>query len=127
VGEGLDEFVLGEAVGQGQAQVADELVGPVGCGQDGDGDQAAVAGGQAGALPDVREQDVVGELDYLGREVAEQPLGGSLLFCHGGVPVLLASARTSARALARRVRAGRSRDHLSAVPAVRSGFGMARP
>ena len=80
VGEGLGEFVLGEAVGQGQAQVADELVGPVGCGQDGDRDQAAVAAGQAGALPDVPEQDVVGELDYLGREVAEQPLGGSLLF-----------------------------------------------
>jgi hypothetical protein len=53
VGEGLDEFVPGEAVGQGQAQVAVELVGPVGCGQDGDGDQAAVAGGQAGALSDV--------------------------------------------------------------------------
>jgi hypothetical protein len=85
--------------------VADELVGPVGCGQDGDGDQAAVAGGQAGALPDVSEQDVVGELDYLGREVAEQPPGGSLLFFHGGVLVLLASARASARALARGVRA----------------------
>jgi hypothetical protein len=48
VGEGLDEFVLGEAVGQGQAQVAGELVGPVGCGQDGDGDQAAVAGSPVG-------------------------------------------------------------------------------
>ena len=43
VGEGLDEFVLGEAVGQGPAQVTGELVGPVRCGQDGDGDQAAVA------------------------------------------------------------------------------------
>src|SRR6185437_14091586 len=56
VGEGLDEFVLGEAVGQGPAQVTGELVGPVRCGQDGDGDQAAVAGGQAGTLPDVPEQ-----------------------------------------------------------------------
>src|ERR1700750_1729138 len=44
VGEGVDEFVPGQAVGQGQAQMADELVGPVGSGQDGDGDQAAVAG-----------------------------------------------------------------------------------
>ena len=48
MGEGLDVLVLGEAVGQGPAQVAGELVGPVRRGQDGDGDQAAVAGGQAG-------------------------------------------------------------------------------
>jgi hypothetical protein len=93
VGEGFDEFVLGEAVGKGQAQVATQLVRPVGCGQDGDGDQAAVAGRQAGALPDVPKQNFVGELDYLGREVAEQPLGGALLFFHGGFLFSLDKAR----------------------------------
>jgi hypothetical protein len=96
--------------------MADELVGPVGCGQDGDRDQAPVAGRQAGAFPDVPEQDVVGELDHLGREVAEQPLGGSLLFSHGGFLFSLPAHEDLCWALARRVRAGPSRDHLSAVP-----------
>ena len=84
--------------------MADELVGPVGCGQDGDRDQAPVAGRQAGAFPDVPEQDVVGELDHLGREVAEQPLGGSLLFFHGGFLFSLPAHEDLCWALARRVR-----------------------
>ena len=39
-----------------------------------DGDQAAVALGEAGSLPDIAEQHVVGQLDELWREVADHLL-----------------------------------------------------
>lgn len=47
------------------------LFGPVECHQGGTGDQAAVALGKAGSLPDITEQHIVGQLDQLGRKGAE--------------------------------------------------------
>ena len=72
MGDRLDEFVLGDAVLDGAAEVEAQLLGVALRGQDRDGDEAAVAGGQLGAVPDVVEEDVVGELGHLGGEVAER-------------------------------------------------------
>src|SRR3954471_15231942 len=72
VGDGLDELGLGHAVVAGAAEVEAQLVGVTACHQHGDSDEAAVAGGELGAVPDVLEQDVVGDLGELGGEVADR-------------------------------------------------------
>jgi hypothetical protein len=55
VGDGFDEFFLAGAVGLGQAEVVDELVGVSAGGQAGRRDQAAFFGGELWAFPDVAE------------------------------------------------------------------------
>src|SRR4051794_33577689 len=67
---------LGHAVVEGALEVALELLGAVGGGEDGDGDQAAIALGEFGAFPDVAEQDVFGDLYHLGHGVADAVAGG---------------------------------------------------
>ena len=57
-------------------EVKGELLGAVEGDQCGYGDEAAVALGEAGALPDVGVEDFVGEFGELGGDVADQVLGG---------------------------------------------------
>src|SRR4051812_6519288 len=86
VGDGLDDLGLGEPVLLTELQVEGQLLGVAPGDQRRDRDEAAVAWGQLGALPHVAEQDVVGERDQLGREVAQHLRRGRLLwvFWHGG-------------------------------------------
>jgi hypothetical protein len=53
-----------------------ELLGAVESDQGGDGDEAAVALGEAGALPDVGVEDLVSEFGDFGGDVADKVLGG---------------------------------------------------
>jgi hypothetical protein len=53
VGQGFDELFLGHAVFDGTAEVQLELGGVAAGGEHHDGDEAAVAGGELGAVPDV--------------------------------------------------------------------------
>src|SRR4030088_3679810 len=68
----LEQLLFLHAVVDGAGEMAGLLLGAVhghkGC----TGDQAAVALGEAGPLPDVTEQHVVGEIDQLGRERAQR-------------------------------------------------------
>jgi len=63
----------------GSSPVPDELFDAARGDQAGDGDKTAVPLGQFGALPDITEQDVIGELDQLWGEVADGALGGARL------------------------------------------------
>jgi hypothetical protein len=60
-------------------------------------DEAAVALGQFRPFPDVTEEDVVGEFDELGSEIADCPLRGCR-FGHSGLPSMrMESDRVTAR------------------------------
>ncbi len=82
MGDHLDDFLLLDAVVQRTSEMADLLLGAIERDQGGAGDQAAVALAKAGALPDVAEQRVVGELDQLGAKArsasraADEATGG---------------------------------------------------
>jgi len=73
VGGELDQFPAGHAVGQGAAGVAGRFGVAVAGGGRRHGDQAAVALGQAGALPHLAEQHAVGETGQRGCDVATRP------------------------------------------------------
>ena len=74
VGDGFDQFGFGVPVAAGEVEVEHELIGVAERGEGGDGDQAAFLGGQFGTVPHLAEQDVVGEPDEGGGEVAEHAL-----------------------------------------------------
>src|SRR4051812_41060395 len=86
MGDRLDDLGLGEPVLPTEPQVEGQLLGVAPGDQRRDRDEAAVARGQLAALPHVAEQDVVGERDQLGREVAQHRRRGRLLWgsWHGG-------------------------------------------
>jgi hypothetical protein len=75
VGDGLGDLLDGEAVADPDAQVRLDLLGASGRDQGGDGDEAAVAGGELGTGPHVAEQHLVGQVGELRGDVADQLLG----------------------------------------------------
>src|SRR4051794_7062086 len=111
VGDGLDDLGLGEPVLLTELQVEGQLLGVAPGDQRRDRDEAAVAWGQLGALPHVAEQDVVGERDQLGREVAQHLRRGRLLWVlwHGGASLggCCRRPRTASRPPAGSQRVGR--------------------
>ena len=76
VGDDLADLLAGDAVGERALEVPGELVAPVHGDQRGDGDEAAVALGQPGPLPDVAVHDLLGQLDQLGRDRPDLVTGG---------------------------------------------------
>src|SRR6185436_16870670 len=64
----LEQLFLGNTVVERPLEVTDLLLGAIERDQGGTGDQAAVALAEPLALPDVAEQDVVGQVDQLRRE-----------------------------------------------------------
>src|SRR6266545_1313532 len=80
----FDDLLLGDAVVACADEVWSELIGPVHGDQCTDRHQAPIARRQLRARPHVAEQHVVGELDELGREVADQALGRRGLPRRGG-------------------------------------------
>ena len=70
----LLQFGLGEAVLLGEAQMIPELLEAARGDQGRDRDEASVALGKFRPLPDVAEQDLVGELDQLRGEVTNRTL-----------------------------------------------------
>src|SRR4029079_7634952 len=84
--DGFDQFVLGETVVDRPTEVTGDLLGAVERDESGDGDQAAVALGQAGPFPDVAEQHVVRQLHELWREVADHLLCWAGLVRHVAGP-----------------------------------------
>jgi len=84
VGDRLDKLLLDGAILLGQAEVEQELLGAPTRGQRRDGHEAALLRRQLGAVPDLAEQDVVGEASERRSEVTEQLLSTRLsLQCHG--------------------------------------------
>src|SRR5256885_13890875 len=79
VGDRFDELGLGEPVVFRVLQVEAELLGVPAGDQCSDGDQTAVARRELRALPDLAEQDVVGEVHECRCEVAEHLLSGRWL------------------------------------------------
>ena len=79
--DGLGQLVGAEAVVHGALQVKRELADAVQRDQRRDGDQAAVARGQTGALPDVSKQHVL----RVARESRGVALEGGALGAAGGV------------------------------------------
>lgn len=84
VGDGFGQFFDAEPVVQGDAEVVVELLAAVEGSQRGHGDQAPVTRGQAGTVPDVSEEDVVGDLYELGGDGLE--FFGCGLLGHSGSP-----------------------------------------
>ena len=74
---GLDQFVNGSSVVDRPFHVAGHLVRAAEGYEGGNGDEAAVPFGKPGPLPDVTEEDPVGERHEFGGEVADQLLGAS--------------------------------------------------
>src|SRR5688572_10855217 len=72
----LADLLAGDAVAERALQVTRELVAATEGDQRGDRDEAAVALGQLGPLPDVPVDDGLGELDELGRDLAHLVAGG---------------------------------------------------
>ena len=62
MGDDLDELVVGDAVVDGAAEVAGELLGAVEGDEGGDGDEGAVTLGQPGAFPDVADAGAIGSI-----------------------------------------------------------------
>ena len=87
MGDCLDQLGLAHAVLAGAAEVETQLVGVATGDQGGDGDEAAVAGGKPVSVPDVVEEDVVGDLSKLGGNVtdaaAPPPICLGWLACSG--------------------------------------------
>src|SRR5215471_19470625 len=77
VGDGLDELLLGDAVFDRLREVELHLLGLAGRDESGAGDEASVPLRELRPLPDVAEQDAVGDLDELRREAAEGLLHGA--------------------------------------------------
>src|SRR3954462_13493417 len=67
----LDQLGLAQAVVSGVAEVEAQLVGIAAGNEGGDGNEAAVAGGELASVPDVVEEDVVGELGELWGDVTD--------------------------------------------------------
>lgn len=65
MGDGFDQFVLGDAVLDCAAEVEAELFSVPAGGEDRDGDEASVSCGQFRSVPDVGEEDVIGEFGEL--------------------------------------------------------------
>src|SRR5690625_1229919 len=87
VQEGLLQLFIGDAVLTGVGEVELQLIGLTHHGQRRDGDQAAVALGQALALPYLVEEDPVGVVNHSGGEVPEgvlpaAPAGALLAAAH---------------------------------------------
>src|SRR6478609_9093209 len=74
VDDRLLQLYFGEAVLLGESQVPDDLLGTARGDEARDSDEAAVPPRQLRPLPDVTEQDAVGELDELRGEVADGAL-----------------------------------------------------
>src|SRR5947208_169545 len=75
VGDGFDQLLLGRAVAFREAEVVDELYGVPARGQARDGDEAAFLRRQLCALPDLTEQDVIGEAHERRCEATKHSLG----------------------------------------------------
>ena len=60
MGDDFDDLVLGHAIAEGALEMAAQLLGAVERDERGDGDEAAVALGEARALPDIAEEDLFG-------------------------------------------------------------------
>ena len=78
----LDQFGLRHAVLTRKPHMRPELFGTVERNQCRDGDQAAVALREAGALPYVAKENIVGEVRELGCDVAHELLGTRLIDFH---------------------------------------------
>ena len=92
VGDGLDDLVAGDAILERLLQVERQLVGPIERDQACDRDQAAVARRQAGALPDIAEQN----LSVISRERgAMSPKGDAWSGIGFGSVMLLLLGRTA--------------------------------
>ena len=70
----LDEFVLRYPIFQRTWEMKAELLGAIQGNQCRDGDQAAVALGEARPFPYIAEQNLLGKFRKLGRKVGERPL-----------------------------------------------------
>lgn len=68
---GFDEFVAGDAIVERALHVERHFIDPVARNQAGDGDEAAVPRRQAGALPNVAEQHLVGVSAKRGSDIGE--------------------------------------------------------
>ena len=71
----LDQFVPGHAVLQGLREVKPQLLRTVQRDQGADGNEAAIALGEPGSLPDVAKEYAVGQFHQLRRKIADQLLG----------------------------------------------------
>src|SRR4030095_3654657 len=76
VGDYLAYFVTRDAVGQRALQVPRQLVGPVHRGERRDCNQAAIALGESGPLPDVAEEYFLAQIDQLWRNGSHYVTGG---------------------------------------------------
>src|SRR4051812_40632696 len=122
VDDGLDQLGLAQAVLLGQAQVADELLSAAGGHKRGDRDQGPVTASELGTRPDVTEQNIVGELSELGRDVADEALRGAGL---GGrahrAPIRRRGVNSEGRSGGRACRSPQSRGRTRSVVSSTSG------
>jgi hypothetical protein len=72
----LADLVLGHTIGERALRVTLELLRPVHRRQRGHRDQAAIALGQSGALPDIAEQNLLRQVDELRDDSADFVAGG---------------------------------------------------
>src|SRR5258708_17591464 len=83
----LDDLGLGDAIVDGAGDMAAQLLAAVHGDQRGNGDQAAVALGEAGPLPDVAIDDLFGEIDQLGDKRPHAIAGVGGCFGHRVTPL----------------------------------------
>ena len=74
----LDEFVLRHTIVARERHVRAQLIGPVQGDQRAHCDQAAVALRQSRPGPDIAEQDIVGQLGELRRNIAQSDVGRAM-------------------------------------------------
>jgi hypothetical protein len=72
------EFSFGQSVGMRPGEVPAELVGAATANETRDGGEAPVPCGQLLPLPDVAEEDTVGEFDKFKGKVTDEFLGADL-------------------------------------------------
>ena len=77
VGDHLLQLVVGEPVAPAEPQMPGQLLGGSIGDEGGEGDEAAVAGRQFGAVPDVAQHKLFGDLEEFGEVGADRALGGS--------------------------------------------------
>ncbi len=76
MGDELDDLVLGDAIQERALEMAAELLAAIEGDEGRDRDQTAVALGEAGPLPDIAEQHLLGEIDQLRRDRADLVAAG---------------------------------------------------
>src|SRR5439155_9767645 len=76
MGDELDDLVLGNPIVERALEMAAELLAAIEGDEGRDSDQAAIALGETGPLPDIAEQDFLGEIDQLRRDRANLVASG---------------------------------------------------